>query len=105
MESPESPEHLGRGLSFYIPTPETLDCVVKQGFYLLRQESLSDDLHATTKALGARQPLESVKHAYSDYPMEPKTYLSAKGRDRLLRFLTRDYEILEALKAGAKNLK
>jgi len=100
IEKPILSEHLGKGFHYYFD--EDLECVLAQDLYLIRTETLMEDLKDVFGRLGWELPT-TVLHIHGKYTLQNMTYLSSKGRQLLQDALKPDYEVLRELERAAKN--
>lgn len=102
MAKPIRSEHIGMGFRWYFE--KDLECVLAQEVYLVRSETLVDDLRDVCRHLNW-QPPEEVHHEKAQYAFQNMTHLSPKGKRLLTDALKGDYEVLRALEKVAKNGK
>mmetsp|Transcript_4750 Transcript_4750/g.13447 ORF Transcript_4750/g.13447 Transcript_4750/m.13447 type:complete len:308 (-) Transcript_4750:84-1007(-) len=100
LEKPIYSEHVGKGFYYYFE--HDLECVLAQEVYLIRSETIAHDLNEVFGRLGFEAPAE-IPHDKGEYPLQHKTYLSAKGKQLLQNALKSDYEVVRALEHAAKN--
>jgi len=100
IEKPILSEHIGKGFHYYFE--EDLECVLAQEVYLIRTETLMEDLEDVFGRLGWKLPA-TVLHVHGQYPLRNMTYLSAKGRQLLQDALQKDYDVLRQLERAARN--
>ncbi|CAK0839945.1 unnamed protein product [Prorocentrum cordatum] len=100
INKPILSEHLGKGFQYYFD--EDLECVLAQELYLIRTETLMQDLTDVFGRLGWKLPA-TVYHIHGEYPFRNETYLSAKGKQLLANALKADYEVLRRLEGAARN--
>ena len=102
--NPSSSTHMSQGYLFYIGK-EMLEYMVSHQFriYLVRQESLTSDLHGLEDWLSTPLRTLRIKHERSDYPRKNDTYVSEKGLQNLKKFLQPEYDFLRQLENVSDN--
>mmetsp|Transcript_14381 Transcript_14381/g.45278 ORF Transcript_14381/g.45278 Transcript_14381/m.45278 type:complete len:240 (-) Transcript_14381:42-761(-) len=93
--------HIGRGVAWYLQ--DDLGCILQQQPFLVRTDTLMNDLHEAAAWLHLRSANMQIPHTLSKYSVRNQTFLSRAGRKNLRKWTQHDNDVIAMLEVSAEN--